>query len=64
MDRDNNRIVLSGVLEDAPVPDHQVMGEMFYTCVLKVDRLSGVPDYLPCRKGCWTRKCARARPYR
>ena len=36
MDRDNNRIVLSGVLEDAPVPDHQVMGEMFYTCVLKV----------------------------
>ena len=47
MDRDNNRIVLSGVLEDAPVPDHQVMGEMFYTCMLKVDRLSGVPDYLP-----------------
>ena len=29
------------------MPDHQVMGEMFYTCVLKVDRLSGVPDYLP-----------------
>ena len=47
MDRDNNHIVLSGVLEDAPVPDHQVMGEMFYTCMLKVDRLSGVPDYLP-----------------
>ena len=63
MDRDNNHIVLSGVLEDKPVPDHQVMGEMFYTCMLKVDRLSGVPDYLPLTVSYFLRNDRRGRDF-
>lgn len=42
-----NRVYLSGRLEEAPMPSHEMYGEMFYTFPLLVPRLSGTDDRLP-----------------
>ena len=47
MDSENNQLCLCGVIESAPVLDHEVFGEQFYRMDLKVPRLSGAHDLLP-----------------
>ena len=47
MDTENNQLTLCGVIESAPVLDHEVFGEHFYRLDLKVPRLSGAQDLLP-----------------
>lgn len=47
MDTENNQLSLCGVIETAPVLDHEVFGEHFYRMDLKVPRLSGATDLLP-----------------
>ena len=47
MDTENNLLSLCGVIESAPVLDHEVFGEHFYRMDLKVPRLSGAYDLLP-----------------
>ena len=47
MDTENNQLSLCGVIETAPVMDHEVFGEHFYHLDLRVPRLSGAQDLLP-----------------
>ena len=47
MDTENNQLTLCGVIDTAPVLDHEVFGEHFYRLDMKVPRLSGVQDLLP-----------------
>lgn len=47
METENNVLKLCGVIESAPVLDHEVFGEQFYRMELKVPRLSGTYDLLP-----------------
>lgn len=47
METENNVLKLCGVIETAPVVDHEVFGEQFYRMELKVPRLSGTYDLLP-----------------
>ena len=47
METENNVLKLCGVIESAPVLDHEVFGEQFYRMELKVPRLSGTFDLLP-----------------
>ena len=47
MDTENNQLILCGVIETAPVLDHEVFGEQFYRLDLRVPRLSGAQDLLP-----------------
>ena len=47
MDMENNQLNLCGVIESAPVMDHEVFGEHFYRLDLRVPRLSGAQDILP-----------------
>ena len=47
MDTENNQLTLCGVIESAPVLDHEVFGEQFYRTDLRVPRLSGAQDLLP-----------------
>ena len=47
METENNVLKLCGVIESAPVADHEVFGEQFYRMDLKVPRLSGTYDLLP-----------------
>lgn len=42
-----NQLCLCGVIENEPVPDHEVFGEKFYRMDLTVPRLSGTNDTLP-----------------
>ncbi len=43
----NNKIILCGVVYEAPIFSHEVFGESFYSFKLKVNRLSGQCDILP-----------------
>ncbi|MBR1584462.1 MAG: single-stranded DNA-binding protein [Clostridia bacterium] len=47
MDTENNQLTLCGVIETAPVLDHEVFGENFYRMDVSVPRLSGAQDILP-----------------
>lgn len=47
MDTENNQLSLCGVIESAPILDHEVFGENFYRMELRVPRLSGAHDLLP-----------------
>lgn len=47
MESENNQLTLCGVIESAPVMDHEVFGEHFYRMDLRVPRLSGAQDVLP-----------------
>ena len=47
MDTENNQLILCGVIETAPVLDHEVFGENFYRMDVSVPRLSGAQDILP-----------------
>ena len=47
MDTENNQLTLCGVIETAPVLDHEVFGENFYRMDVSVPRLSGAQDLLP-----------------
>ena len=47
MDTENNQLTLCGVIETAPVLDHEVFGENFYRMDVCVPRLSGTQDVLP-----------------
>ena len=47
MDTENNQLTLCGVIESAPVLDHEVFGEQFYRMDVRVPRLSGAQDVLP-----------------
>ena len=47
MDTENNQLTLCGVIESAPVLDHEVFGEQFYRMDVRVPRLSGTQDVLP-----------------
>ena len=47
MDTENNQLTLCGVIESAPVLDHEVFGENFYRMDIRVPRLSGAQDLLP-----------------
>ena len=47
MDTESNQLTLCGVIETAPVLDHEVFGEQFYRLELRVPRLSGASDLLP-----------------
>ena len=47
MDTESNQLSLCGVIETAPVLDHEVFGEQFYRMDLLVPRLSGASDLLP-----------------
>ena len=47
MDTENNQLTLCGVIETAPVLDHEVFGENFYRMNVSVPRLSGAQDILP-----------------
>ena len=47
MEMENNQLTLCGVIETAPVLDHEVFGEHFYRMDLRVPRLSGAQDILP-----------------
>ena len=47
METENNQLTLCGVIDSAPVMDHEVFGEHFYRMELRVPRLSGAQDILP-----------------
>lgn len=47
MKRENNSVVLVGVIESTPKFSHSVFRENFYIFSLKVKRISGVCDILP-----------------
>ena len=47
MESENNQLTLCGVIDSAPVMDHEVFGEHFYRMDLRVPRLSGAQDVLP-----------------
>ncbi|MBR3739744.1 MAG: single-stranded DNA-binding protein [Clostridia bacterium] len=47
MESENNQLTLCGVIDSAPVMDHEVFGEHFYRMDLRVPRLSGTQDVLP-----------------
>ena len=47
MESENNHLSLCGVIDSAPVMDHEVFGEHFYRLDLRVPRLSGAQDVLP-----------------
>ena len=47
METENNQLTLCGVIETAPVLDHEVFGENFYRMDVSVPRLSGAQDLLP-----------------
>lgn len=44
---ENNRVMISGLVNEAPVFSHALYGEAFYKFPLAVPRLSGVEDVLP-----------------
>ena len=47
MELQANQLCLCGIIENEPVPDHEVFGEKFYRMDLTVPRLSGTNDTLP-----------------
>jgi len=49
--RDNNRVIVSGYVQETPVFSHCLYGEAFYTFPLSVPRLSGTEDVLPVTAG-------------
>ena len=44
---DRNHLLLSGMVEAAPLYSHTLQGEAFYRVPLRVERLSGTSDHLP-----------------
>ncbi len=49
--RENNRVVISGWVQQTPSFSHSLYGEAFYTFPLVVPRLSGTEDVLPVTAG-------------
>lgn len=49
--RENNRVVISGWVQETPTFSHCLYGEAFYTFPLVVPRLSGTEDVLPVTAG-------------
>ena len=49
--RENNRVVISGFVQQDPSFSHCLYGEAFYTFPLAVPRLSGAEDVLPVTAG-------------
>ncbi len=44
---ENNRVAVSGWVQEAPIYSHTLYGEAFFTMLLAVPRLSGAEDVLP-----------------
>ena len=44
---DRNHLLLSGMVEAAPLYSHTLQGVAFYRVPLRVERLSGTSDHLP-----------------
>ena len=74
---DRNHLLLSGMVEAAPLYSHALQGEEFFRVPLQVERLSGTSDHLPVtlpgrllqgeiRPGMWLRggTAAQLRPVR
>ncbi len=49
--RENNRVIISGFVQEEPCFSHCLYGEAFYTFPLVVPRLSGTEDVLPVTAG-------------
>lgn len=71
---DRNHLLLSGMVEAAPLYSHALQGEEFFRVPLQVERLSGTSDHLPVtlpgrllqgeiRPGLWLRVEGQLRSY-
>ena len=71
---DRNHLLLSGMVEAAPLYSHALQGEEFFRVPLQVERLSGTSDHLPVtlpgrllqgeiRPGMWLRVEGQLRSY-